>query len=110
MSPLSIPLRQSAVPPKIATFSFGNEALKFGESASVQCTISDGDLPMDVVWLLNGDEIPAILDVSTSKMGKRMNVLLIESVNAGHAGNYSCVAQNQAGTAEYTASLIVIGL
>lgn len=64
---------------------------------------------MDVMWLLNGDEIPAYLEVSTSKMGKRMNVLLIESVNAGHAGNYSCVARNQAGTVEYMAPLIVIG-
>lgn len=75
----------------------------------MQCTISDGDLPMDVTWRLNDEAIPAILDVSTSKMGKRMNVLLIESVKAGHAGNYSCVARNQAGVAEYMAPLIVIG-
>lgn len=59
--------------------------------------------------MLNGEEIPEYLDVSSSKMGKRINVLFIESVKAGHAGNYSCLAKNQAGMAEYTASLIVIG-
>lgn len=64
---------------------------------------------MDVMWLLNGEEIPNYLEVSTSKMGKRMNVLLIESVKAGHAGNYTCLAKNRAGIAEYTAPLIVIG-
>lgn len=97
-------------PPKIATFSFGDEPLNFGESASAQCTISGGDLPMEVVWMLNGMEIPSYLEVSTSKIGKRINVLSIESVKADHSGNYSCVVSNQAGTTEFTAPLIVIGL
>lgn len=95
--------------PKIATFTFGDEALNFGESASVQCTISGGDLPMTVKWTLNNEEIPPYLEVSTSKIGKRVNVLSIDSVKWIHAGNYSCIATNQAGWAEYTAPLIVIG-
>lgn len=97
-------------PPKIATFSFGDEPLNFGESASAQCTISGGDLPVEFKWLLNGVEIPLYLEVSTSKIGKRINVLSIESVTADHSGNYSCVVSNQAGAAEFTAPLIVIGL
>lgn len=96
--------------PKIATFSFGDEPLNFGESASVQCAISGGDLPMNVQWTLNGKHLPSYLEVVTSKIGKRINVLSIESVKADHAGNYSCMATNQAGTAIYTAQLIVIGL
>lgn len=64
---------------------------------------------MSVQWKLNGDEIPAYLEVSTSKIGKRINVLSIESVKADHRGNYSCVAENQAGVAEFTAPLVVIG-
>lgn len=102
-------LRFKLAPPKIATFSFGDEPLNFGESASAQCTISGGDLPMDVKWMLNGVEIPSYLEVSTSKIGKRINVLSIESVKADHGGAYSCVATNRAGTAEFTAPLIVIG-
>lgn len=99
----------NSVSPKIATFTFGDEALNFGESASAQCTISGGDLPMVVKWTLNGEAIPPYLEVSTSKIGKRVNVLTIDSVKGDHAGNYSCVATNQAGSAEYTAPLIVIG-
>lgn len=97
-------------PPKIATFSFGDAPLNFGESASVQCTVSGGDLPMTVEWTLNGLPIPTYLEVSTPKIGKRIHVLSIDSVKADHAGNYSCVATNQAGMAEFTAPLIVIGL
>lgn len=98
------------VPPKIATFSFGDEPLNFGESASVQCTISGGDLPMEVIWKLNGNVIPSSMDVTTSRMGKRINVLMIESVKAHHAGNYTCLAKNKAGHTDQSALLIVIGL
>lgn len=41
--------------------------------------------------MLNGMEIPSYLEVSTSKIGKRINVLSIDSVKADHTGNYSCV-------------------
>lgn len=95
--------------PKIATFSFGDEPVNFGESASAQCTIAGGDLPIDVTWKLNGMEIPSYLEVTTSKIGKRINILSIESVNINHFGNFSCLASNRAGTAEFTAPLIVIG-
>lgn len=64
---------------------------------------------MTVQWMLNGIEIPPYLEVSTSKIGKRINVLSIESVKADHRGNYSCVATNRAGMAEFTAPLVVIG-
>lgn len=84
--------------------------MRFGESASAQCTINGGDMPITVKWLLNGAEIPSYLEVSTSKIGKRINVLSIESVKADHSGNYSCVAQNQWGMAEHSAELKVIGV
>lgn len=65
---------------------------------------------MTVEWTLNGMDIPTYLEVSTSKIGKRVHVLSIDSVKADHAGNYSCIATNQAGSTEYTAPLVVIGL
>lgn len=99
-----------SAPPKIATFSFGDEPLNFGESASAQCTINGGDLPMRVQWLLNGMEIPSYLEVTTSQIGKRINVLSIESVKEAHMANYTCMVSNKAGSAEFTAPLTVIGL
>ena len=65
---------------------------------------------MNVIWKLNGETIPLLLEVSTSKMGKRINVLMIDSVSAHHAGNYTCLVENNAGFAEQSAELVVIGL
>lgn len=65
---------------------------------------------MKVEWTLNGLSIPNYLEVSMPNIGKRIHVLSIDSVKADHAGNYSCIATNQAGTAEFTAPLVVIGL
>lgn len=84
--------------------------MSFGEPVSIQCTISGGDLPIEVIWKLNGEKIPSSIDVSLTKVGKRMNGLMIESVTAHHAGNYTCLARNKAGEAEYSSALFVIGL
>ncbi|KRF98080.1 uncharacterized protein Dwil_GK22019, isoform AQ [Drosophila willistoni] len=98
---------QVMVAPKIAPFEFGEEPLNYGEPASVQCTILGGDLPINVTWLLNNATIDSYHDISYSRIGKRINVLSIESVAAHHAGNYSCHAQNKAGVTAHTAQLIV---
>lgn len=98
------------VAPKIAPFDFGEEPLNYGEPASIQCTILGGDLPINVTWLLNNATIDRYHDISFSRIGKRINVLSIESVAAHHAGFYSCHAQNKAGITAHTARLIVNGL
>jgi len=43
------------------------------------------------------------------KGGKRNSVLSIDSVQARHAGNYSCRAKNHAAAVNYTTVLIVNG-
>lgn len=98
------------VPPKLASFEFDEEPASFGESITVQCTVSFGDLPIDIEWLFNAEPINSYSGVSTSKIGKRANVLYIDSVNAKHAGNYTCHAKNKAGLAEHTSVLIVNGI
>lgn len=96
-----------AVPPKIASFSFGDEPANFGDPASVQCSVL-GDFPIDIVWLLNGKPIDKE-SVSTSKLGKRLSVLNIDAVSGPHAGNYTCTASNLAGQVEHSAALRVNG-
>lgn len=98
------------VPPKITTFNFGDEPLNAGEPASVQCTISGGDWPIDVSWTLNGRSIEEYLDIATTKFTKHTHVLAIDAVDGHHAGNYTCRAKNRAGVSEYSAELIVNGL
>lgn len=81
-----------------------------GDTVSVQCTIAGGDLPLEVHWTLNGRPLEPYLEIATQKMGKRINSLIIDSVSAKHAGNYTCVAENQAGIAHHSSELVVIGM
>ncbi|XP_043064012.1 Down syndrome cell adhesion molecule-like protein Dscam2 isoform X16 [Drosophila ficusphila] len=98
---------QVMVPPHISPFEFGDEPANFGDSVTVQCTISKGDLPVDITWLFNDYAINEYHGVTTSKIGKKVNVLTIDSVNGNNAGDYTCRARNKAQTVEYTAALIV---
>lgn len=97
------------VPPKLAPFSFGDEALSYGDTISITCTISGGDLPVTVEWRLNGSPLESYLEIQTETRGKRINNLVIDLVSAKHAGNYTCFAKNAAGVAEHTSELVVNG-
>lgn len=99
------------VPPKISPLNFGEDVFQEGESATLQCTASHGDLPIDLSWKFNGQ--PLLDDkhgVSVSSMGKRVSVLMIEPVSALHMGNYSCFAKNKAGISVETTELAVNGV
>ncbi|XP_075224355.1 Down syndrome cell adhesion molecule 1 isoform X5 [Lycorma delicatula] len=98
---------QVMVPPKLAPFSFGEEILEAGESASVQCSVSAGDLPIQISWYFNNDTINPVSGILTSVIGKRISVLSIESIDHSHAGNYTCVGKNRAGNSSFTATLNV---
>ncbi|KAK9680795.1 hypothetical protein QE152_g38810 [Popillia japonica] len=95
--------------PKIIPFSFGEAPSNLGDSASIQCGISSGDLPMRFSWFLNGETIGQDEGINIGSFGKKTSVLSIDSLAEHHAGNYSCVAQNKAGIESYSAELIVIG-
>lgn len=96
--------------PKIVPFHFGETPTYMDESVSISCSISTGDLPINITWFLNGKNVRAIEDIITSNLGKRVSSLAIDTVGAKHAGNFTCLAQNEAGNASYTAELIVNGL
>lgn len=83
--------------------------MSFEEPVTVSCTISGGDLPMNVMWMLNRVPIESNDGILVEKRGKRIHVITIESVQAQHAGNYTCFAENAAGAAEHTSQLIVDG-
>lgn len=99
----------TTVPPKMASFDFGDDPLNSGEPASVQCTILDGDYPVQVEWLLNGRSAEEIQDISIVKLGKRVTALTVDSVAGHHRGNYTCRVTNLAGRVEQTAQLFVNG-
>ncbi|XP_043064013.1 Down syndrome cell adhesion molecule-like protein Dscam2 isoform X17 [Drosophila ficusphila] len=98
---------QVMAPPKITPFSFGEEPANVEDSVSVTCLISTGDLPIDIEWFFNDYGISSYSGISVMKGGKRNSVLSIDSVQARHAGNYSCRAKNHAAAVNYTTILVV---
>lgn len=98
------------VAPQIAFFSFGEEPANAGDTVSVQCTVSKGDFPLDIAWMFQGHLIQSDReDMIVSHSGKRIKQLTIEAVAARHAGEYTCVASNAAGSASHSATLEVNG-
>lgn len=98
------------MPPKISNFDFGDEPSNYGDSASVSCLVTSGDLPIEFKWLFNKKPISEFAGISTAKMGKRNSVMNIDSVSGKHAGNYTCQASNSASVVNFTAVLIVNGI
>lgn len=105
--PISLPYCLAL--PRISPFNFAEESMSYGEFVNVQCTISGGDLPVNITWTLNNKPFEDYLEILTTKRGKRINELTIEAVSAKHAGNYSCIAENRAGRVNHTAELKVNG-
>lgn len=97
------------VAPQISHFDFGEETVNSGDSASLHCSLHKGDLPVKLSWLLNNRTISPDDGILMSKVGKKMITLSIDSVQEHHAGVYTCLAKNQAGTARYSADLHVNG-
>lgn len=83
--------------------------MRAGSHATLQCSVIEGDLPMTISWIFHGRDLSSQMGIETVKIGKRLNVLTIESVAAFHMGNYTCVATNGAGSENYTAELVVRG-
>ncbi|VEN53579.1 unnamed protein product [Callosobruchus maculatus] len=98
---------QVMAPPQIAPFSFGEEPINSGDSTSVMCSIHKGDLPINISWLHNNVSIGYLPGVMTSKAGKKVSTVTIDSVTEEHMGTYTCIAENKAGTASYSAVLNV---
>ncbi|XP_043494164.1 Down syndrome cell adhesion molecule-like protein Dscam2 isoform X20 [Polistes fuscatus] len=108
---------QVMVAPQIGPFSFGDEAANAGDMATVQCAVIKGDLPVDIVWSLNGQPIDVSgaptnqnydrQDIIVNRSNKRASTLTIDSVAARHAGEYSCTASNAAGSATHSSVLTV---
>lgn len=98
-----------AVPPRIPSFSFEEGPINAGDYASIQCTVPNGDLPINIEWSVNGENVNGYPEISVSKSGRRGSTLTIDPVSYKLAGNYTCVASNRAGFYQHTAQLFVNG-
>lgn len=97
-----------SVLPRISPFHF-DTPLFAGQTAQVACTVNEGDLPLNFYWTFNHKRnLPS--GITINKMGSKMSVLLIDSVQSEHTGVYTCSVQNQAATVNYSDSLHVNGI
>lgn len=78
--------------------------------ATVTCAVTKGDLPIDITWMFRDKQIEFGHDIIESSSSKRVKQLTIEAVAAEHAGEYTCVASNIAGSVSQTAVLEVNGI
>ena len=76
---------------------------------AIQCTVSEGDVPIHFRWAFHGQELSSQMGITTIRINPRVSLLSIDSIAAGHAGNYTCTAQNSAGSVNHTATLLVQG-
>lgn len=98
-----------SVSPLIAPFDFIENTLNADDMASISCTVHKGDLPLNITWYLNGKLISNVDGISVVQTNKRISQLSIESVQANHAGNYTCITSNSVATATHTTFLHVNG-
>lgn len=97
------------VSPQMTPFDFGEEILNAGDTVSLTCTVSKGDLPLDISWELNGLVLTTSNGILITRSGNRISMLSIDSVQAVHRGNYTCIAKNEAGKVWHTSHLNVNG-
>lgn len=96
--------------PQILPLDFGEESVNAGDLASLTCSVHKGDLPIDIEWLHNNKSITDADGISVSRVNKKISTLSIDSVLAEHAGEYTCLAKNPAGSTSSSAFLNVNGI
>jgi hypothetical protein len=103
--------------PVMPPFNFGEEELNIDDSVSVTCSITKGDLPIQIWWtfLEQNSETNFAYNLSTNdgivitKASPKISMLVFEAVKARHRGNYTCYAQNRAGLVSHSSFLTING-
>ncbi|XP_047019437.1 Down syndrome cell adhesion molecule-like protein Dscam2 isoform X24 [Helicoverpa zea] len=98
---------QVMVVPQVTPFDFGEEILNAGDTVSLTCTVGKGDLPLKIHWQLNDQTLNSGNGILINRNGKRISILSIENVQHEHIGNYTCIAENEAGRSSHSAVLNV---
>ena len=80
-----------------------------GDFGQLSCTVLRGDPPFSFSWSLQGAKVSAEAGLTTSQLGTRVSLLMIERVGHRHIGSYSCKVTNAAGQAAATTELKVNG-
>jgi hypothetical protein len=96
------------VAPKIVPFATV-ALLQRGERVTITCTMAKGDAPLTIGWLKDGEPVGAGGDVKVLTFDQFNSMLTIESLELRHVANYTCMAENAAGTALHSQAVLVNG-
>ncbi|CAH1786157.1 unnamed protein product, partial [Owenia fusiformis] len=92
---------QVKVPPKVLVPP-GNRAVTIAQRVILTCTVQ-GDPPPKITWLKNGRTVQLDNRIQQMENGS----LVIYESDESDAGDYKCVAANDAGSIEHTATLTI---
>jgi hypothetical protein len=98
-----------AEPPEVGHMAFSKPVMDEGDFAQLMCSIVTGDEPFSITWSLQGDIVSSEPGLTTTQIGGRTSVLMIDAVGPRHVGTYTCNARNKAGSAKSSAELKVNG-
>ena len=96
------------VPPRLAPVMI-SKGTRAGMRAQITCLVQEGDLPITIFWLKDGQRLNTNSVLHISQLNDFSSVLVIERATADHSGNYTCAASNSARTSFSSASLNVTG-
>ena len=103
--------------PLVERFAFPKNLTR-GKRLRVICTVTEGDLPIEVEWWKDGLKIGGS-NPASAKFGSQgiqvrsideyTSLLAISFLETTHAGNYSCVASNSVASFSRSATLTIRG-
>nr|XP_024219520.1 Down syndrome cell adhesion molecule-like protein Dscam2 [Halyomorpha halys] len=94
------------LPPKILPIQALTNVLREGMRAAISCQVLEGDLPLSFQWQRN-DKDDLGFGVAVRRLDEYSSSLVIEKVESSHSANYTCIAQNIAGSESFTVPLTV---
>ena len=94
--------------PKIEPFAFPDD-LRQGIRTRLLCGVSQGDLPLEIVWHKDDRTLVQHATASVKELDTFTSVLTFTNLSAADAGLYECIVRNAAGLTRYGSQLYVQG-
>jgi len=96
--------------PRIAPF-IGGEGRTVALNSRVQlsCVIEEGDAPFTIRWSRDSRPVVPSQLLKVTDFNAYSSILTVHQLSLAHAGNYSCRAENDAGSASQSTFIRVTG-
>lgn len=89
-------------------FHFQDKHVQEGNSASITCSLKEGDPPLSFAWVKDGDVAATLSGVKVVTL-ELSSILTIMEASSIHAGSYYCKASNPVSWALMQTKVLVDG-